>query len=665
MKKLLLFIFAFAISFPAFAQNSVPQKSDTKVNRWTQNITKKQTGSVENHLFGFKNRANVSATQRQNAPAQTAYTWTDISIPFNQNVTFTQADVQQITIPDNGAVVPVGLKFYKFTLSEATALQFTSGGAAVAFIVFDHEPADIIMEDPIAYQYNLVVSLEAGTYWVLFNFPYDAALPFNAQIGINAVSYTFYYDLDYSSTLTLNNLQMVSASSFTPNVALDEVELDNIFNAAGYTFAAEAGHTYKLDIHFLFSDEVYGAAGAFILQNNLTQNIYYDLISSNGDEVESNYFSTTAYFTAENTENVKILLAYIIEGFVDGVSASIKITETGSPQTAITLPELLAAAPEIQYASLPFTVTGTFGANTPLVQGDSENFNFRYNDGNYYAVAYKMNLMAGQTIKIHEHSSGDAYLYIYKKVGGSYVYVDENDDWYDGVYSYDWHGNDSYIETIISETGEYYAVATNYKSANEGGTGAFYLTIWNTPTEPEVVLPVIVATTPSVEFINVALDVTELDIRMALMSLVTLTATDNNQETFEIENNPMAWEILETVIPEFYGTAFYSNTALLTNYEFAANYQPAQVTIIKTTSGLDNINASKLALYPNPAVEFVSVSGLNGGENLSIINLNGQILSSVKAGGSTQTMSVTGLTRGIYLIAVQNGKKLTALKFVK
>jgi hypothetical protein len=238
-------------------------------------------------------------------------------------------------------------------------------------------------------------------------------------------------------------------------------------------------------------------------------------------------------------------------------------------------------------------------------------------------------------------------------MGGEYYYATYSDDNDDGVS--DWSRYDSYIEAALP-AGEYYAVATNYNSADNGGTGDFYVEFYiNEPAAPKL----IVSTAADVEFVDAA-GVSEIEARTALAA-VNLTATDNANETFAINNNPFGWLQIT-----YYGDVHawqYVNFSIAC-YEFGTNYMGAAVAV-RTTSGLDKIGLPNLNLYPNPAVERITLSGLNGGEQISIIDLNGKIAAMQQALSQETSINVSSLPQGAYLVAVKYNGKLGVVKFIK
>ncbi|MNE33058.1 hypothetical protein D3C80_1267030 [compost metagenome] len=65
-------------------------------------------------------------------------------------------------------------------------------------------------------------------------------------------------------------------------------------------------------------------------------------------------------------------------------------------------------------------------------------------------------------------------------------------------------------------------------------------------------------------------------------------------------------------------------------------------------------------LYPNPANESVTLSGLSGNETISIVDLAGKTVFSTENSGTTQTINVADVQAGIYnVVVISNGSKVT------
>ena len=84
---------------------------------------------------------------------------------------------------------------------------------------------------------------------------------------------------------------------------------------------------------------------------------------------------------------------------------------------------------------------------------------------------------------------------------------------------------------------------------------------------------------------------------------------------------------------------------------------------IKLTSFVKiNEIESELYFYPNPADNFIKIYGLNNTFNYKIINIEGRIL---KAGISDETINISSLEKGFYLIEISTENQKQILKLIK
>jgi len=87
-------------------------------------------------------------------------------------------------------------------------------------------------------------------------------------------------------------------------------------------------------------------------------------------------------------------------------------------------------------------------------------------------------------------------------------------------------------------------------------------------------------------------------------------------------------------------------------YEYDALYTGIQK--VSTVQGI--------AVFPSPAADFITVSGLHGNETLRFYNINGQLLLTRKASGEIESVTVGNLPSGIYLLKVDNGQIIKWIK---
>jgi probable HAF family extracellular repeat protein len=83
---------------------------------------------------------------------------------------------------------------------------------------------------------------------------------------------------------------------------------------------------------------------------------------------------------------------------------------------------------------------------------------------------------------------------------------------------------------------------------------------------------------------------------------------------------------------------------------------------LSATMATQNVNVKKLAVYPNPTKDMLTISGVDKPENIEVYNLAGQ---KVKTFAASDKIDVSGLVKGVYVLQITaNGKKQNT-KFVK
>ena len=76
-------------------------------------------------------------------------------------------------------------------------------------------------------------------------------------------------------------------------------------------------------------------------------------------------------------------------------------------------------------------------------------------------------------------------------------------------------------------------------------------------------------------------------------------------------------------------------------------------------------SASQIEIYPNPVVDMVQVTGLEGKYTIKIMNALGQLVVSVKGTSVKQELDLTGKPVGMYLIRIELEEKTITRKIIK
>ncbi len=80
---------------------------------------------------------------------------------------------------------------------------------------------------------------------------------------------------------------------------------------------------------------------------------------------------------------------------------------------------------------------------------------------------------------------------------------------------------------------------------------------------------------------------------------------------------------------------------------------------------LSNSKAIKISVFPNPASDAISISGLHNTDVIKLISIEGKVLMQQNAGAESVIMHIEKYQSGTYIIQVQNDREVTQQKFVK
>jgi len=84
--------------------------------------------------------------------------------------------------------------------------------------------------------------------------------------------------------------------------------------------------------------------------------------------------------------------------------------------------------------------------------------------------------------------------------------------------------------------------------------------------------------------------------------------------------------------------------------------------IVKVANGKE----TKVTVFPNPATNFVTISGLNSKDEIRLLSIDGKVLSQqTNTGAQSMVMSIEKYKPGTYIIQVKNDTEVSQQKFVK
>lgn len=148
-----------------------------------------------------------------------------------------------------------------------------------------------------------------------------------------------------------------------------------------------------------------------------------------------------------------------------------------------------------------------------------------------------------------------------------------------------------------------------------------------------------------------------------------LTASDNNM-TLEY-NFTFSEDCITFNINDSYGDGIINGGASLidTNnieiYPFFGNYGGGDTRPYYSNEvlGTDDLNLSKVAIYPNPATSFLIIENAEN-SNIEIYDLLGKLLVSKSSINIQEQLNVSNFVDGTYFIKIYNGTQLTTEKFI-
>ena len=90
-----------------------------------------------------------------------------------------------------------------------------------------------------------------------------------------------------------------------------------------------------------------------------------------------------------------------------------------------------------------------------------------------------------------------------------------------------------------------------------------------------------------------------------------------------------------------------NNGAPLTSIVYRELYEKSMTADIINN---ENITEHNISLYPNPATDYVELSGTTEGTTIYVYNMVGRLIQTYNGNSNSTTLDVTGLNEGLYII---------------
>lgn len=88
------------------------------------------------------------------------------------------------------------------------------------------------------------------------------------------------------------------------------------------------------------------------------------------------------------------------------------------------------------------------------------------------------------------------------------------------------------------------------------------------------------------------------------------------------------------------------------------------IKVLGNASGLNDVTTSTFGVYPNPANDFVTISDANGAD-VKVIDMLGRTLIAKTIKSSNETISISDLQTGMYMIQMNRDGKVSSQKLIK
>lgn len=134
------------------------------------------------------------------------------------------------------------------------------------------------------------------------------------------------------------------------------------------------------------------------------------------------------------------------------------------------------------------------------------------------------------------------------------------------------------------------------------------------------------------------------------------TSSPNDVRILSVDTNPFTITGLEA-------DTYYDVRVRAICSDDNASAWSATVTFMTTshTDGIDDVDASQIALYPNPASTMVTLSGIEHEATVTLVDINGRVTSEWRTKGDSFTFDVSGMAQGTYFVRI-TGEHSTVIR---
>jgi outer membrane protein assembly factor BamB len=111
------------------------------------------------------------------------------------------------------------------------------------------------------------------------------------------------------------------------------------------------------------------------------------------------------------------------------------------------------------------------------------------------------------------------------------------------------------------------------------------------------------------------------------------------------------------------GVLNHSGPALADNGTLIISSSEYVIAFNSGTTAIENISLQEYSVYPNPAINYLYIDGLNENADVAIYDLTGKLIYNSELPNSQ--ISVSNFHSGIYIMKIETINKIVIRKFVK